>query len=225
MLIQVCLSMVSTIVPSWWSLALMPCSAMKRKAEPSCSEVKPDFTELAFQNESADSRALFSMARCSNSFVKITYQLPIDMMTRMTSVDLLTMSPSCHMAFRPYGFSTASSVTVGLIGPAAAGAGAASAAWAAAEAGAEASAPEAGCAIAGWLMDSNAVVASRTAPRDVRKTWIKDIAAPWRTAPAEGKGWGARKRGTSEGTGSSAAKNVASQWQPRLSLVHSSFQT
>ena len=74
----------------------------------------PDFTELAFQKVSADSLALFIIWRCSNSFVKITYQLPMDMMAMMTSVLWATKSPWVHRAFRPYGLSTASVVTAGV---------------------------------------------------------------------------------------------------------------
>ena len=88
--IQVCLSMASTIVPSWCSLALMPCSAMKCIAVPLLSALTPAWTLLAFQKVSASFTALLIMERCSKTLVKMMYQLPIDMMTRITSVPLAT---------------------------------------------------------------------------------------------------------------------------------------
>jgi hypothetical protein len=50
---------------------------------------------------SAEVLALFIMERCSNSLVKITYQLPMDMMAMMISVLWATTSPWVHRAFRP----------------------------------------------------------------------------------------------------------------------------
>jgi hypothetical protein len=61
----------------------------------------PALAELAFQKASADSRPLLSIECCSNSLVKITYQLPIDMISRMISVLWATTSPCVHNAFRP----------------------------------------------------------------------------------------------------------------------------
>jgi hypothetical protein len=54
MLIQVCLSICSTIVPSWCSLALMPFGDVA-EGEPSFQAPTPGLTELAFQKVSADS--------------------------------------------------------------------------------------------------------------------------------------------------------------------------
>ena len=63
---------------------------MKCMAEPAFSALAPAFTELAFQKVSASLTALFIIERCSNTLVKMMYQLPIDMMTRITSVPLAT---------------------------------------------------------------------------------------------------------------------------------------
>ena len=47
------------------------------------------------------------MRDCSANLVKITYQLPTLMSTKISSVILATASPCAHSAPRPYGLSTA----------------------------------------------------------------------------------------------------------------------
>src|ERR1700674_1522493 len=73
------------------------------------------------------------------------YQLPIDIMARIASVTLATMSPPFHSASRPYGLST---ISVERVPPAgwAAGAAAAGAGAGAVAAGAGAAAGAAGAA-------------------------------------------------------------------------------
>ena len=61
----------------------------------------PALTELPFQNASAPAVPLLSICCCSNSLVKMMYQLPIDMITMMISVPRATKSPCVHRAFRP----------------------------------------------------------------------------------------------------------------------------
>src|ERR1700682_5250390 len=88
------------------------------------------------------------------------YQLPIDMMARIASVTLATMSPPFHSASRPYGLSTISVERVPAAGwaagVAAAGAVAAVAGGAAGAAGA------AGCACAPAICGSTAEAAAKT---------------------------------------------------------------
>src|ERR1700674_1350032 len=98
------------------------------------------------------------------------YQLPIDMMARIASVTLATMSPPFHSASRPYGLSTSSTervVPAGCAaGAAAAGAGAGGGAVAAG-AGAAAGAAGCPCAIRGTTAEATAM--SRTAAETARR--------------------------------------------------------
>ena len=109
MLIHVFMS-TSPSSPSCFFVASRPDSAMKRYGLPSFRPVAPFCTEGAVQNVFSAARACAPMRACSNSFVMITYQLPIDMMTRMPSVIRATRSPPFHNASRPYGFSMISVV-------------------------------------------------------------------------------------------------------------------
>ena len=112
--------------PSCFFVASRPDSAMKRYGLPSFRPVAPFCTDGAVQNVLSAARACAPMRACSNSFVMITYQLPIDMMTRMPSVIRATRSPPFHNASRPYGFSMISVVFSPTL---AAGAGAGGRGW------------------------------------------------------------------------------------------------
>ena len=61
----------------------------------------PAFTEPAVQKDLAAASALFISLRCSNSLVKMMYQLAMLMMTMMISVPRETKSPCAHNADRP----------------------------------------------------------------------------------------------------------------------------
>jgi hypothetical protein len=74
---------------------------MKRNALPSLSFLAPSFSEGDFQNDFAISRPSRISLNCSQSFTKMMYQLPIDMITRMISVPLETKSPWRQSASRP----------------------------------------------------------------------------------------------------------------------------
>ncbi len=61
----------------------------------------PAFTEPALQKVLAAASALFISLRCSNSLVKMMYQLPMLMMTMTISVPRATKSPCAHSAASP----------------------------------------------------------------------------------------------------------------------------
>ena len=61
----------------------------------------PAFTEPAVQKVLAAASADFISLRCSNSLVKMMYQLAMLMMTMMISVPRATKSPCDHSADRP----------------------------------------------------------------------------------------------------------------------------
>src|SRR6266550_7319429 len=104
------------------------------------------------------------------------YQLPIDMMARIASVTLATMSPPFHSASRPYGLSTISTDRV----PPAAGAGAAVGAGAGAvAAGAGAAAGAGGCGCARVICGRTAEAAAMSrAAADTAKRVIFDMLSP-----------------------------------------------
>ena len=81
---------------------------MKRNGLPFFSASAPCRTDGAFQNVLSAARACAPILHCSYTLVMMMYQLPIDMMTRIASVILATMSPPFHRASRPYGLSTTS---------------------------------------------------------------------------------------------------------------------
>src|SRR3978361_2323205 len=64
--------------------------------------------EPAVQKPSFTLLALCSILRCSQYFVKMMYQLPIDMISMMIRLNLAIQPPSRHSAPRPYGFSIVS---------------------------------------------------------------------------------------------------------------------
>src|SRR5690349_5568416 len=108
--------------PSCFDVASRPDSAMKRYGLPSFNPTAPFCTEGAVQNVLSAARAWRPIFACSYTLVMMTYQLPIDMMTRMPSVIRATRSPPFHSASRPYGFSMISVVLAGAFAGAAAGA-------------------------------------------------------------------------------------------------------
>src|SRR6185312_17096808 len=110
--------------PSCFDVASRPDSAMKRYGLPSFNPTAPFCTEGAVQNVLSAARAWRPIFACSYTLVMMTYQLPIDMMTRMPSVIRATRSPPFHNASRPYGFSTISVVFSPTLGAAAGAAGA-----------------------------------------------------------------------------------------------------
>ena len=61
----------------------------------------PFFTEPEVQKFAAAALALLSSLRCSNSLVKMMYQLPMLMMIMMISVPRATTSPCFHSASSP----------------------------------------------------------------------------------------------------------------------------
>ncbi|MBK8526544.1 MAG: hypothetical protein IPL57_05375 [Rubrivivax sp.] len=130
----------------------------------------------AFQKVSAEVLALFIMERCSNSLVKMTYQLPMDMISKMTSVLLATTSPWFHRALRPYGFSTASSATAGALTSIGAGAaaGAVAGAWAA---GSEAACAAAGSGLAPKAA-TTAISAAISVARGARSALVENMWTP-----------------------------------------------
>ena len=89
------------------------------------------------------------------------YQLPMDMMTRMASVTLATMSLPFSSAVKPYGLSTTSVAFAAAFGAAAAGAAAGSAGAAAAAAGAGCACPACGTTAADTAMSRTAASAAR----------------------------------------------------------------
>src|SRR3954467_14054101 len=104
--------------------------------------------EPAVQKPSLTPLAAWNILRCSQYFVKMMYQLPIDMISMMIRLNLAIQPPSRHREPRPYGFPMVSLPTPGRAsaggapGPAA-GAGAAVSEAAAAGAGAAASGADA----------------------------------------------------------------------------------
>src|SRR5664279_5582835 len=117
------------------------------------------------------------------------YQLPIDMMARIASVILATMSPPFHNASRPYGLSTTSIARVGAAW-AATGAGAgAVAAGSAAAAGAAVGA----CAAAICGRTAEAAAMSRTAAETAKRV-IFNILSPgeWLLVIQSENGFGVR---------------------------------
>src|ERR1700687_6161452 len=90
------------------------------------------------------------------------YQLPIDMMARIASVILATMSPPFHSASRPYGLSTISVERVPAVGWAAGAAAAGAGAGAVAAGAAAGGAGAAGCACAPAICGSTAEAAAKT---------------------------------------------------------------
>src|SRR5258706_9872955 len=112
MVTQVLRSMFSVSAPSWWSLASMPDSAMKRKALPSLGVLAASAMLACLKKPRRAGRDSALIFRLSYSLVTRMYQLPMDMTTRMMSVPLATKSPCAHSADRPYGLSTVSLVVV-----------------------------------------------------------------------------------------------------------------
>src|SRR3978361_2111490 len=94
--------------------------------------------EPAVQKPSFTLLALCSILRCSQYFVKMMYQLPIDMISMMIRLNLAIQPPSRHRAPRPYGFSIVSLPTAAgaLAAAVSTGGGAAGAGAGAAEAAA-----------------------------------------------------------------------------------------
>src|ERR1700687_2391211 len=90
------------------------------------------------------------------------YQLPIDMMARIASVTLATMSPPFHSASRPYGLSTISVERLPAAGWAAGTAAAGAGPEAEAAGAAAGAAGAAGCACAPAICGRTAETAAKT---------------------------------------------------------------
>jgi hypothetical protein len=126
--------------------------------------------------------------------VMMMYQLPIDMMARIASVILATMSPPFHSASRPYGLSTISVERVPAAGWAAgaaaeAGTGAVAAGAAAGAAGA------AGCACAAAICGRTAEAAAKTrTAAETAKRVIFNMLSPgeWLLVVLSESGFGVR---------------------------------
>src|SRR5476649_2433995 len=141
----------------------------------------PALIEPAVQKPSVTPLALWNILRCSQYFVKMMYQLPIDMISMTIRLNLAIQPPSRHSAPRPYGLSIVSL-------PAAAGATGATPVSTAAGAGvAEASeATAAGAATSGadaWAraevgMAATVASARSAAAKGVRIEFRKDMFPP-----------------------------------------------
>src|SRR5471030_3052211 len=150
---QVDRSICSSRAPSWWAVALVPVSAMKRNGEPSFSVAEPAAIDEAFQNLAEVSFDCLKIFIWSISLVTMMYHEPIDMIDRMIRVPRDT-KPPFHTAEKPNGFSTSSVLAAGAA--AASAAGAAAGAEAAAEAGASAKAGALTMAVAAVTENSTA---------------------------------------------------------------------
>src|SRR5205085_4272115 len=174
--------------PPCFLVASSPDSAMKRNGLVPFRRAVPSATLLASQKVRF---AIFAWRRsfvCSYSLVMITYQLPIDMNTRMPSVIFRTMSPPFHIASRPYGLSTISTclpagVAAFAAGAVASGAGAAGAGCTAGVAGAGAWARAASGPIA-----RPAAISSVAASADQRVDFHTFMVSPDMDGSMEGVG-------------------------------------
>ena len=88
-------------IPSCLLAPSKPFSAMKRNGLAASNPSAPWRTLAAFQKLSWAAVAKRATLACSMNLVKMTYQLPMLMMTRISKVPLATMSPCAHKAFRP----------------------------------------------------------------------------------------------------------------------------
>ena len=88
-------------MPTCLLVASIPVSAMNRNGLVFFNPAAPSCTDGAFQNVLSAARACLPILACSYTLVMMMYQLPTDMMTRMVSVTLATMSLPFSSAAKP----------------------------------------------------------------------------------------------------------------------------